>query len=367
MQIHVRALPVAVALLVALGLAGLTAAPGSRTAAAPAVLAAAVGRADAVAAAQLTAVRFGSPQSISDAGVFIARERGYFRDQGLDVDVIPFQSGPNTIAPLAAGDLDVAGGTVSTALFNAIERGVGIKAVADKGISQPGFEFSQLVLRRDLADSGQVREIADLRGRRVAIASERSGAESQLAQTLARGGVGIGDVDATVLGFPDMVVALGNRAVDGAVIIEPLLGAAVERGVAVTWEPGYSSAAYGGVYQAAILVVSGRFAAQPDLVRRFLVGYLQGVRAYNDAFAKGEGRPEVVRILTEQTTIKDPTVYDRMQMAGLDPDGRLFRQSLQRDLDYFRQRGYYTGSLTLDDIIDSAYVDYAAQQLGAYR
>jgi len=359
-----RSLRDVVALMIALGLALFTAAPGPRPVA---VLAAPGGRVTTASTAQLTMVRFGSPQSISDAGVFVARDRGYFRDQGIDVDVVPFQSGPNTIAPLAAGDLDVAGGTVSTALFNAIERGVGIKAVADKGLSRPGFEFSQLVLRRDLSESGQVREIADLRGRRVAIASERSGAESQLAQTLARGGVGVGEVDASVLSFPDMVVALGNRAIDGAVIIEPLLSAAVERGAAVTWEPGRSSAAYGGVYQAAILVVSGRFAAQPDLVRRFLVGYLQGVRAYNDAFVKGEGRPEVVRILTEQTTIKDPAVYDRMQMAGLDPDGRISRQSLQLDLDYFRQQGYYTGPLTLDDIIDSSYVEYAAQQLGPYR
>jgi NitT/TauT family transport system substrate-binding protein len=366
-MVHVSSLPGAVALLVALVVAGLTVAPGPLVAGPPAALATASGRLKVAPAPQLTMVRFGSPQSISDAGVFVARERGYFRDQGIEVEVIPFQSGPNTIAPLAAGELDVAGGTVSTALFNAIERGVGIKAVADKGISRPGFEYSQLVLRRDLWDSGQVREMADLRGRRVAIVSDRSGAESQLAQTLARGGVGVGEVDAPVLGFPDMVVALGNRAVDAAVIIEPLLGAAVERGAAVTWEPGYSSAAYGGVYQAGILVVSGRFAAQPDLVRRFLIGYLRGVRAYNDAFTKGEGRPEVVRILTEQSTIKDPAVYDRMQMAGLDPDGRLFRQSLQRDLDYFRQQGYYTGPLTLDDIIDSSYVDSAAQQLGPYR
>ncbi len=359
-----RSIRDAVVLVMILGLAVFAAAPAPRPA--PVLAAASDGVAPA-APAQLTTVHFGSPQSISDAGVFIARDRGYFRGQGIEVDVVPFQSGPNTIAPLASGDLDVAGGTVSTALFNAIERGVGIKMVADKGLSRPGFEFSQLVLRRNLAESGQVRELTELRGRRVAIVSERSGAESQLAQTLAQGGVGVGEVDAPVLSFPDMVVALGNQAVDAAVIIEPLLSAAVERGVAVTWEPGRSSAAYGGVYQAASLVVSGRFAAQPDLVRRFLVAYLQGVRAYNDAFAKVIGRGEIVRILTEQTTIKDPGVYDRMQMAGLDPDGRLARESLQRDLDYFRQRGYYTGPLTLDDVIDASYVEAAAHELGPYR
>ncbi len=317
-------------------------------------------------AAQLTAVRFGAPGGISDAGVLIARERGFFRDQGLAVDVLPFQSGSDVIAPLAAGDLEVAGGTVSTGLFNAFDRGLGIKLVADKGTSRRGFEYSQLVVRRPLLDSGEVHDLADLRGRRIGVASVRSGSESVVAHILARGGVGIDEVDLVVLSFPEMIVALGNGAVDAAQIIEPLLSAAVDRGVAATWEPGRSSQAYGGVYQAGILLYSGQFAAEVDLARRFMLAYLQGVRVYNDAFARGEGRPEVVRILTEQTSVRDPSVYDRMEMAGLDPNGRIARQSLQLDLDYFRQRGYYTGSLALDDVVDASFADYAAQQLGPY-
>src|SRR5207302_10112253 len=108
-MVHVSSLPGAVALLVALVVAGLTVAPGPLVAGPPAALATVSGRLNVAPAPQLTMVRFGSPQSISDAGVFVARERGYFRDQGIEVEVIPFQSGPNTIAPLAAGELDVAG------------------------------------------------------------------------------------------------------------------------------------------------------------------------------------------------------------------------------------------------------------------
>lgn len=311
-------------------------------------------------------VRFGSPQAISDAGVFIAQERGYFAEQGLVVDTLPFQSGPNTIPALASGDLEVAGGTLSTALLNAIERGIGLKMVADKGTSRPGFEFSQVAVRPDLLGS-EVRDIADLRGRRIAVASLNSGSESLVAHVLARGGVSIREVDLTPLGYGDMVVALSNGAIDGASIIEPSLSAAIERGVAATWEPGRSSAAFGGVYQAATVVFSGQFASQTDLARRFMVAYLKGIRVYNDAFVKGEGRGEVVRILTENTGVKDPAAYDRMNMAGLDPDGRIARESLQLDVDYFRQQGYYTGPITLDDLIDPSFAEYAVQQLGAYR
>jgi NitT/TauT family transport system substrate-binding protein len=303
----------------------------------------------------------------SAPGVFIADDRGYFRELGLDVESVPFQSGPNTIPALASGDLETAGGTISVALLNALERGIAIKMVADKGTSRPGFEFVQLPVRRDLLESGEVRDIPDLRGRHVAVASLQSGAESLVAHVLARGGLDIGDVDLTPLGYGDMVVALGNGAIDSANLIEPALSAATDRNLIGTWEQGRSSAAFGGVYQAATVVVSGQFAAQTDLARRFVVGYLKGVRTYNDAFVKGEGRGEVVRILTESTAVKDPAVYERMNMAGLDPDGHIARQSLQLDVDYFRQKGYYTGPITLNDLIDMSFAEYAAQQLGPYR
>ncbi len=315
---------------------------------------------------QLTTVRFGSPQAISDAGVFIGQDRGFFAEEGITVDTLPFQSGPYTIPALASGDLETAGGTISTALFNAVERGIDIKMVADKGTSRPGFEFVQVAVRPELL-GGEVQSIADLRGRRIAVASLQSGAESLVAHVLAEGGLDIDDVDLQQLGYGDMIVAFGNDAIDGANIIEPSLSAAVERGVAATWEPGRSSTAFGGVYQAATVVFSGQFAAQTDLARRFMIGYLKGVRVYNDAFAKGEGRSDVVRILIEHTAVKDPTAYERMHMAGLDPDGRIARESLQRDLDYFHQRGYYTGPVTLDDLIDSSFAEYAAQQLGPYQ
>jgi NitT/TauT family transport system substrate-binding protein len=299
--------------------------------------------------------------------VFLARARGYFREQGIDVDYVPAQGGSDTIAPLASGDLELAGGAVSPGMFNAIDRGIGMRMVADKGISRPGFEFTQLVVRKDLLDSGEVRDLGDLRDRRIGMASVRSGVESLVARILASGGVGFGEVDASVMSASDALVALGNRAIDANITIEPVLTAGLDRGVAASWAPGRSSAAYGGVYQAAVLLYSERLAVQTELARRFMVAYLQGVRAYNDAFAKGEGRADVVRVLIEATSVKEPALYERMQMAGLDPDGRIARESVQLDLDHFRQTGLYSGPLTLDAVLDTSYVEYALQQLGPYQ
>src|SRR5262249_25611815 len=158
-----------VTLVGALALLGVSAQPAPPLAAAPTVPGVAASSPDpASTSAQLTRVRFGSPQAISDAGVYIGQERGFFREQGLDGETMLFQSGPDTIPAVASGELEVAGGTISIALLNAVERGIPLRMVADKGSSRPGFEFSQVAVRRDLLDSGAVRDILDLRGRRIA-------------------------------------------------------------------------------------------------------------------------------------------------------------------------------------------------------
>ena len=363
-----RAVRGALIFLATVGLGGFAVGPTPRPVAAePSVeRAAPAALASAVLPEQLTVVRFGSPQSISDAGLFIGRERGYFRELGFDLQVIPFQSAPNTIAPLASGELELAGGTFSTGLLNAIDRGIALKAIADKGTARPGFEFSQIVMRPELL-AGPVRTASDLRGRRIGAASTRSGVESFISQVVERGGLTIADVELVELGYPEMLVAMSNGAIDGGNLIEPTLSAAIARGVAASWPDGLGSTAYGGVYQSGTLFGSDRFVAQPELLQRFLVGYLRGVRDYNDAFGKNQGRSDVVRILTEQTTVRDPAAYEQMNMPGLDPDGRISRASLQRDLDYFRRMGYYTGSVTMDQVVEATAVEAAAQQLGPYR
>jgi NitT/TauT family transport system substrate-binding protein len=312
-------------------------------------------------------LRFGSPGSVSDAGVILGDARGNFREQGIDLEFVPFQSALDTAVPLASGDLAAAGGVFGISLLNAVDRGLALKAVADKGGSGPGFEFVQVPVRSDLLASGEVRTPQDLRGHRIAMTATRSGGELVVARMLAQQGVGIDEVELVTLGYPDMLAAFGNRAIDAALVIEPTLTAGVARGLFTAWEPGRSSSAMGGPYQAGLLYYGSQLQGQPDLARRFMVGYLQGVRAYNDAFGRGEGRADAVRVLAEQTAVKDPALYDQMQMPALDPDGRINRASLQAEIDYYRARGYYTGSATLDSVVDSSFAESAAQALGPYR
>ncbi|HLB11415.1 MAG TPA: ABC transporter substrate-binding protein, partial [Dehalococcoidia bacterium] len=136
-----------------------TPAPSTPVAPKPSPAAQATPAAQPTAAPRPVSVRFASPGALSDAGVYIAIEKGYFKELGVDVTVTPVQSAAAAIAPLAAGELEIAGGVTSTALFNAIDRGVALKIVATKGGAVKGFDASQFIIRKDLIDSGQVKEV----------------------------------------------------------------------------------------------------------------------------------------------------------------------------------------------------------------
>src|ERR1700757_2162764 len=107
----------------------------------------------------------------SDSPFFIADKRGYFKDEGLSVKFIRFDSAAKAMAPLGTGELAVASGATSAALYNAVHRGVGLRIVADKAKTPPGCGFEGLLVRTDLADGGKIKTLADLKGRKIAISA----------------------------------------------------------------------------------------------------------------------------------------------------------------------------------------------------
>jgi NitT/TauT family transport system substrate-binding protein len=71
--------------------------------------------------------------------------------------------------PLASKELDVAGGAVSASLYNAIDRGVNLKAVAGRSRTSAGIPYITVFIRRDHIDSGRFKTLADLKGMKFAL------------------------------------------------------------------------------------------------------------------------------------------------------------------------------------------------------
>src|ERR1700689_786468 len=82
-------------------------------------------------------VTIGVVNSSSDIALFIADAKGYYKDAGIEVTFNSFDSAPKMIAPLGIGQLDVGAGAASSGLYNAMERGIDLRVVADKARNAP--------------------------------------------------------------------------------------------------------------------------------------------------------------------------------------------------------------------------------------
>src|SRR5581483_5529861 len=231
-------------------------------------------------------LQLGVMNSASDAGFFVAEERGHFREQGLNVELVTFTAAAQMLGPLGAAQIDAGGTALTPGYLNAFARGIRVFVVADKGNTSPGWGYQGVLARKALVDGGTIRGPADLRGRKVGIPSLGSGAEVGLDRFLRTGGIGSRDTELTLLPFPDMPAAMSSGAIDGAITIEPFLTRieADGSGVVLAREDEY----YPG-HQVGVVYFSDPFATErADVARRFMVAYLKAVRDYNDAFRKGD-------------------------------------------------------------------------------
>src|SRR5215213_4066337 len=166
-------------------------------------------------------VRIGGLLTLGLAPFVVAESRGYFAEEGLEVDYITFDSGARMVAPLAAGQLEVGQGAHSAGLFNALATGIPLKIVADNGLLIPGRNTSQIVMRKSLADQG-FHGAADLRGRSIAFTAAGSTVHINVGRFLDLQGVRADEMTLVEMGFPDMNAALANGALDFADQSEPL-------------------------------------------------------------------------------------------------------------------------------------------------
>ena len=65
--------------------------------------------------------------------------RGYFREEGIDLDYVNFGSASEIVPAVATNQLEVGGISPNPATLNALSRGLGIKLVGDRGVFRPGF------------------------------------------------------------------------------------------------------------------------------------------------------------------------------------------------------------------------------------
>lgn len=107
-------------------------------------------------AAELVPVKVAALRSIAASPIVIAKAKGYFEEAGLDVEIVNFKNTATMVAPLSAGQIDVAAGAPTLGFYNAKLNGLKMKLVADLGRNSSGHGFNAIVVRKDLYDDGKL-------------------------------------------------------------------------------------------------------------------------------------------------------------------------------------------------------------------
>lgn len=321
---------------------------------------------------ELTTVTVGTVSgSSADAAMFTALEKGFFEEQGIDVELRQFDSGARMVAPLGSGQLDVGSGGISAGLFNAIADGVGLRIVADKArVVPPGFV--SLLVRKELVESGAYGDFSDLEGRAVAVPAKGVAPSVQLQAFLEAGGLGLSDIRLEEIGFASQIPALTNGSIDAAISIEPSTTKAVRSGAAV--RVARTLDVLDGLQTSGILY-SDAFAQQRELATRYMTAYLKGVRFYNDALVEGKlsgsKGDEVARILLDHTQIEDSGFYKEIALHGVDPNGESKLEAVRDMLQFFQQRGQLDADVAVDAVMerafDPSFREAAVEKLGPYE
>jgi NitT/TauT family transport system substrate-binding protein len=314
-------------------------------------------------------ITVGATSSTSDAPIYIADRKGFFRDEGLDVKVVNFRSAADMVAPLGAGQIEAGAGSASAGLYNAVARGIKIKIVADKASSPPGYGATKILVRKDHIESGRYRELKDLKGMKFAMNAPGVSNTSTLNTLLKSAGLKYSDVETVDMPLPDHVAALKNKSVDASASVEPGPALAIRNGDAVVIK---SDDEILPNHQIAVLLYAEDFAAkQPAAARALMRAYIRAVRFYNGALKNGRldgpNADEVIAILSEATPIKSREIYKLITPTGMNPDGRLNKESLAYDLAFYTEQALVKGAVNLDDAVDGSFVEAALKELGPYR
>jgi NitT/TauT family transport system substrate-binding protein len=308
--------------------------------------------------AQTPTVKIGYIPSDSFAVLYLMADR-YLVPGGVNVQLVRLPGGAEITTQVATGQLQVGGAGMGAAGFNAVAAKLPIEFIAPLHF---GYLEDYFTVRKAVWGS-QVKRIADLKGRPVALNTRGAAVEWMLDQVLRREGLTIKDVQVKIMPFPDMVPALESGAVDAAILTEPFPTLAEEKGVAI--RPLARPAGARAVPITAAFWNSEWAKANADLAHKVMVGYLRAARDLAADGGKGWGDDRNVDVIVKYTTAKKDVIKKARPHwidpnLDVDPSTLDSMQKLNADLGYLK----YTDFLSADKIFTLTYRDRAVRELG---
>jgi aliphatic sulfonates family ABC transporter substrate-binding protein len=211
-----------------------------------------------------------------------AEKFGYFKEEGLDVELSVFSYGPPIIEALTSRSVDF-GLVGDLPAYAAIANDIGITIV---GAYSTSDTFNGLVVR----NGSGINTLKDLKGKKIAVAFG-SNLQPLLYLYLERAGLSDTDVEIINLSFVDATAALLAGRIDAAVTLEPHMSQVIFAG-------GATQLATAEGYKLFVSIIIG----QNNFIKTYPEQTAKFLRALNKAGLWAEkNQDEAAKILTEQT------------------------------------------------------------------
>ena len=299
--------------------------------------------------AALRKLRVVAARRLSMSSLYLAQELGFFREAGLELELVQSAGQANSAILLAGGKIDILFTGITAIFLNAVIKGLPLRIVAGREIASPtcGNIGAICGLRRTFPQG--LADITQLKGKRVATGLTIGFASFSLDAHLARAGLSAKDVTTVGLDFRQNVAALLGGGVDAMVIADDFDRVPASLGVEIVRTPGLSHI-YPDFQFSYIFFGQSMLAAEPDYGARFLRAHLRGARQ----FASGK----TPRFMEEFARTNGLDVQQTVTACRgtFTPDGTIDLNSLRLFADWAARWKYVPRSVSVSEMVDDRFL-----------
>ena len=308
----------------------------------------------------LTTVKLGVLKLSNSAPIFIGMDKGFFEAEGVKIEPVWFKAAQPIAVATATGDIDVGATGLTAGLYNSIAQGMKIAVVADKGREWPGYKLTALLVNTEQWKAG-VRDLKDLKGKRVGITQIGSTFHYMLGNILEKKGMALADMKVVPLGsLTSMRDALISNQIESAFLNQPFVTVMEKNGTGnvLLWVGDHLP------YQVAAIFYGERFMKNRPAAVSFMKGYIKSCRYYYDhCLVKKEGPSyqEILNLISKYTEEKTDAIA--LALPYNDRDGELLTEDIQKQLDWYYKNDMVSKKLASSEVVDLSFWKEALQQL----
>jgi NitT/TauT family transport system substrate-binding protein len=293
------------------------------------------------------------------APLYIAVEKGFFADEGLDVSLVHLTSSQEIGLAVVSGSAQFGMTAITAGIYTLAGKG-GLKMIAGGYEEYPGFHGVAIVANKAAYDRG-LKKPADLAGKKIAITAVGSGSQNQLARLAKKYGFKYEDMQLLPLQtLANEVSAVKGGQVDATPIPATLARQVEDSGAGkiIAWMGDEVPTQFGGLFAAPDTIKNRR-----DLTVRFVRAYVKAIQAYNVAFqqkgpdgkpAKGEGYEELIKIIADRTGESRSSL--EIALPYFNVEARLQAEDVAEQIDTYKSLKLVDQSLTVDAVLERSFV-----------